>query len=83
MIAGKAIYDKSDKSVAAPIAAPNGHDLATNDNTCHLTDDLGRVVETWQKLSAEARLMIMALVSAAESSSCTNAEMKHFGPSPS
>ena len=59
---------QSNQSVAAPIAAPNGHNLAANDNTCHLTGDLGRVVEAWQKLSAEARLMIMALVSAAESS---------------
>ena len=57
-----------EKSIAAPIAAPNGHDLATHDNLCHLPADLGRVVETWPKLSAEARLMIMALVSAAESS---------------
>ena len=56
-------------SVAAPIAAPNGHNLATNDNTCHLTGDLGRVIRAWQQLSAEARLMILALVSAAEASS--------------
>ena len=55
------------QSIAAPIAAPNGHNLAANDNTRHLTGDLGRVVEAWQKLSAEARLMIMALMSAAES----------------
>ena len=41
---------KSDKPVAAPIAAPNGHNLAANDNTCHLTGDLGRVVQAWQKL---------------------------------
>ena len=59
---------ESDQSIAAPIAAPNGHSLAVNNNTCHLTGDLGRVVQAWQKLSAEARLMIMALVSAAESS---------------
>lgn len=59
---------KSQQVIAAPIAAPNGHDLATNDNLCHLPADLGRVVEAWPKLSAEARLMIMALVSAAESS---------------
>mgnify|MGYP007096686678 CR=1 FL=1 len=37
-----------------------------NDNACHLTGDLGRVVEAWQKLSAEARLMIMASVLAAD-----------------
>jgi len=58
---------KSDQSVAAPIAAPIGRNLATNGNTCHLTGDLSRVVEAWQRLSAEARLMILALVSAAES----------------
>ena len=57
---------KSDSSVAAPIASPNGHNLAAKDSSCHLTADLGRVVQAWQKLSAEARLMIMALVSAAE-----------------
>ena len=60
---------QNEKSVAAPIAAPNGHNQATNDNACHLNGDLGRVVETWPELSSEARLMIMALVSAAESSS--------------
>ena len=46
---------ESDQSVAAP----NGHNLATNDNTRHPTGDLGRVVREWQKLSAEARLMIV------------------------
>ena len=56
---------ESDESVAAP----NGHNLAANDNTCHLSGDLGRVVREWEKLSAEARLMILALVSATESSS--------------
>jgi len=57
-----------DKSIAAPIAAPNGHRLAMNDKTCQLEVDLDRVVQAWQQLSAEARLMILALVSAAESS---------------
>ena len=64
---GESNLRQSAQPIAAHIAAPNGHNLAMNDNACHLTCDLGRVVEAWQKLSAEARLMIMALVSAAES----------------
>ncbi len=60
------------RQIEKSIAAPNGHDLATHDNWCHLPADLGRVVETWPKLSAEARLMIMALVSAAESNLASN-----------